>query len=182
MASKTCNRTGPINVDVNPSPETMYHFPITPGEPGKFDFYRAYLTNHAYYSDPKFSDNSDAPTLSGPTTSSSLETRRWTPFADILSTDSSKSSLLSSSSASSNSIPTSRSQTVSVMDTSVLSTTNDKKTEPIQSASSFPSLTDVVKNAMNKGQIGVPSIQTRRITNGITLSTKDLNHLSPQSM
>ncbi len=37
MASKTFNR---INLDVNPSPETMYHFPISPSEPGKFDFYR----------------------------------------------------------------------------------------------------------------------------------------------
>lgn len=40
MASKTFYRSGPISLDINPSPETMYHFPISPGEPGKFDFYR----------------------------------------------------------------------------------------------------------------------------------------------
>ncbi len=40
MASKTFNHSRPMNFDVNPSPETMYHFPMSPSEPGKFDFYR----------------------------------------------------------------------------------------------------------------------------------------------
>jgi hypothetical protein len=47
---------------------------------------------------------------------------------------------------------------------------------------SFSSLTDVVKNAMNKGQLSKSSNQIRRPASGTTLSTKDLNHLSPQSM
>jgi hypothetical protein len=40
MASTKFKRSGAINLDVNPSPETMYHFPMSPSEPGKFDFYR----------------------------------------------------------------------------------------------------------------------------------------------
>jgi len=68
------------------------------------------------------------------------------------------------------------------MDSSVLSNTNGNKTESIQTVSSFSSLTDAVKNAMNKKQFDIPSKQIRRPTNGTTLSTKDLNHLSPQSM
>lgn len=40
MASRTSNQSGPISLDINPSPETMYHLPFSPNEPGKFDFYR----------------------------------------------------------------------------------------------------------------------------------------------
>jgi len=182
MASKRFNRSGPINVDVNPSPETMYHFPISPAEPGKFDFYRVHLANQAHYSDPMFLDNYDAPTLSAPkTSSSSIGQRRWTPFADIVAADSSKSSLLSNAS-SSNSIPTSTLQTVYQNDSSVSSNTNGVQNEPIKSVPSFSSLTDLVKNAMHKGHLDVPPNQMRRPSSGATLSTKDLNHLSPQSM
>jgi hypothetical protein len=78
-------------------------------------------------------------------------------------------------SASSNSIFSTKSQPVSSTDSSVLSNTNGT----IQSA---PSLTDTVKNAFNKGQLDAPSKTIRRPQSGTTLSTKDLNHLSPQSM
>jgi len=175
MASKTFNRSVPINFDVNPSPETMYHFPMSPAEPGKFDFYRVHLANQVHCSDPMLLDNYDGPTLLAPNTSGK---RRWTPFADIVATDSSKGTLLSNATAL-NSIPTS---TISQIDSSVSSNTNGVQNQPIQSVASFPSLTDIVKNAMNKQYLDAPSKQLRRPSSGTTLSTKDLNHLSPQSM
>lgn len=179
MASTTSNRSRPINFDVNPSPETFYHFPASPSEPGKFDFYRVHLNNHPSMTDSKISDNYDAPTLSVPTTTSSITNKRWTPFADIVSSDQSTASLLANSS-SSNSFLTSKSQTTS---SSVSSNTNStQKNETIQSVASSSSLTDVVKNAMNRGHLSAGSNQIRRPASGTTLSSKDLNHLSPQSM
>jgi hypothetical protein len=68
------------------------------------------------------------------------------------------------------------------MDSSVVSNTNSSKTQPVQSVGSLSSLTDIVKNAMNKGHLSAPSNQMRRPASGTTLSSKDLNHLSPQSM
>jgi hypothetical protein len=68
------------------------------------------------------------------------------------------------------------------MDSSVVSNTNSSKTQPIQSVGSLSSLTDIVKNAMNKGHLSAPSKQMQRPASGTTLSSKDLNHLSPQSM
>jgi hypothetical protein len=119
-----------------------------------------------------------APTLTAPTTTSSTEKRRWTPFADIVSSDSSKTSISNSS----NTIPTSKFQTVSSIDSSVLSNANSIQNEPIQSVSSSSSLTNAVKSAMNHGRFDVSSNQIRRPLSGATLSSKDLNHLSPQSM
>jgi len=40
MASKTYSRPIPVTFEVPATPETIYHFPISPSEPGKFDFYR----------------------------------------------------------------------------------------------------------------------------------------------
>jgi len=114
-----------------------------------------------------------APTLSA---SSSITQRRWTPFADIGISNQSKPS------SSLNSIPISKSQTVSSMDSSVMSNTNNSKTQSIQSVGSLSSLTDIVKNAMTKGHLSAPSKQMQRPASGTTLSSKDLNHLSPQSM
>ena len=78
MASTTFTQSRPIYYDANPSPETMFHLPMSPSEPGKFDFYRyvprgmrailspsslgssrVHLANHANHSDSTFSDNSD---------------------------------------------------------------------------------------------------------------------------
>jgi hypothetical protein len=87
-----------------------------------------------------------------------------------------------SSSSSSNTISTSQCQTVSSINANVLANTNGIPNEPIQSVSSLSSLTDAVKNAMNKRHLGVSSNETRRPSSGTTLFTKDLNHLSPQSM
>lgn len=65
------------------------------------------------------------------------------------------------------------------MDSSVVPNTNSAKSE---STESFSSLTDIVKNAMNKGHLSASSNEIRRAASGTTLSTKDLNHLFPQSM
>lgn len=118
-----------------------------------------------------------APTLSA---SSSTITRRWTPFANIAPPEQSKS-FLSTSTSSLNSTSATRSFTMSAMDSSVTSNTNRSQTEPIQSTSSFSSLTDIVKNAMNKKPSATNVQPVRRPVCGTTLSTKDLNHLSPQS-
>ena len=76
-------------------------------------------------------------------------------------------------------MPISKSQTVSSIDSSVSSNTNGTHNDSIQSASS---LTDAVRNAMNKGELSTTKTQMRRPISGTTLSSKDLNHLSPQSM
>ncbi|CAF5074841.1 unnamed protein product [Rotaria magnacalcarata] len=130
----------------------------------------------------------DKPTISAPSTissssssSSSVTKRRWTPFADILSSDESKSSILTSS-QSSNSISAAKLQATSSINSNGLLNTNGTEKEPIQSAQSLSSLTDAVKNSMNKGQLSTNSNQIRRPFGGTTLSSKDLNHLSPQSM
>ncbi|CAF3602717.1 unnamed protein product [Rotaria socialis] len=186
MTSKACNGSHPWNANVNSSPETIYHFPESPGEPGKFDFYRVYLSFHTHNSDPTLSGCSDEPTISAPSTissssSSSVIKRRWTPFADILSSDESKSSILTSS-QSSNSISAAKPQAMSSINSDGLSNVNGTEKEPIQSAQSLLSLTDAVKNSMNKGQLSANSNKIRRPFGGTTLSSKDLNHLSPQSM
>jgi hypothetical protein len=54
--------------------------------------------------------------------------------------------------------------------------------KPIQTVASFASLTDAVRNAMQRGNINTTANQLQRQTNRSTVSTKDLNHLSPQSM
>jgi hypothetical protein len=54
--------------------------------------------------------------------------------------------------------------------------------KPIQTVASFSSLTDAVKNAMQKGSITAGPSQLRRPASGSSVSSKDLNHLSPQSM
>jgi hypothetical protein len=180
MASKACNRPHPLSFDACSPSETVYHFPISPGEPGKFDFYRVYLANHAHYSDSTCSDDSDAPTVSKPTTSL-ITKKRWTPFADVTFTDESKSSTsMSSLVPPSNSLV--KSQTMSSLDSNALSNTNGTQNGSAQSVHSFSSLTDAVKSVMNKGHLGSKLNQTRRPLTGTTLSTKDLNHLSPQSM
>ncbi|CAF0880509.1 unnamed protein product [Rotaria sp. Silwood1] len=181
MASKACNRPRPWSFDVNPSPETLFHFPSSPSEPGKFDFYRVYLANHAYFTDQASSDNLNEPTLPLSTSSSSIEKRRWSPFAGFMPSDESKSSTMTTS-QSSNSISTTKSEAISSMNSSVSTNTNSAQIELTHSAQSFPSLADLVKNAMNKGHLGAKLNQTRRSFTGTTLSSKDLNHLSPQSM
>ncbi|CAF0874197.1 unnamed protein product [Adineta ricciae] len=174
MASQLFSRTRPINFDANPSPDTMYHLPMSPSEPGKFDFYRVHLANQASQT---HTDNSDTPTLSA---SSSTATRRWTPFANIAPPDQSKG-FLSTNTSSLNSTSSTRSLIMPAMDSSVTSNTNRSQTEPIPSTSSFSSLTDIVKNAMNKKPSTTNVQPVRRLVCGTTLSTKDLNHLSPQS-
>ena len=54
--------------------------------------------------------------------------------------------------------------------------------KPIQTVASFSSLTDAVKNAMQKGTLGAGPNSLRRPASGSSISSKDLNHLSPQSM
>lgn len=54
--------------------------------------------------------------------------------------------------------------------------------KPIQTVASFSTLTEAVKNAMNKGLLHTTTNSLRRPASGTTLSSKELNHLSPQSM
>jgi hypothetical protein len=61
-------------------------------------------------------------------------------------------------------------------DSDVPSLNNTKAlNKPIQTVASFASLTDAVRNAMQKGNLNTTTKRS-------TVSTKDLNHLSPQSM
>ncbi|CAF2393848.1 unnamed protein product [Rotaria sp. Silwood2] len=179
MGSKACNRQRPWSFDVNYFPETVFHFPISPGEAGKFDFYRAYITNHGYFTDPTSFDCSDASTL--PTSPSSIKKRREISSVDFVSSDESKSSTLTTS-QSSNSISSAKSEGMSSKDSNVLSKTNSAHRELTHSTQSFPSLADLVKNVINKGHFSAKSNHTSYSFSGTTLSSKDLNHLSPQSM
>jgi hypothetical protein len=110
-----------------------------------------------------------------PNTSTEIP-KRWTPFAnmkhlsDTLKTSSSSSSALF--------CPTKNSS----VDTDLLPINNKTLNKPIQTVASFSSLSDAVKNAMQKGNINPTTNQLRRPTNGTSLSSKELNHLSPQSM
>ena len=53
----------------------------------------------------------------------------------------------------------------------------------IHTVASFSSLTDTVKNAMQRGSLSTTTNQLRRpTTNAVTVSSNELNHLSPQSM
>jgi len=70
----------------------------------------------------------------------------------------------------------------SSVDTDRLPINNKTLNKPIQTVASFSSLSDAVKNAMQKGNINPTTNQLRRPTNGTSLSSKELNHLSPQSM
>jgi hypothetical protein len=92
-----------------------------------------------------------------------------THLSDPLKISSSSSALFSST-------------TNSSADTDVFSINNKTLNKPIQTVASFSSLTDAVKNAMQKGTLNSTTNQLRRPNNGTSLSSKDLNHLSPQSM
>lgn len=95
--------------------------------------------------------------------------KRWTPFSHMkYLVDQPKSS--SSSALYS---PSSNADDLAI--------NNKTLNKPIQTVASFSSLTDAVKNAMQKGNLMAPQNQLRRPLN-VTVSTKDLNHLSPQSM
>jgi len=98
--------------------------------------------------------------------------KRWSPFANLKHlSDQPKTS----SSSSALFCPTTKSST----DIDVTSKTLNK---PIQTVASFSSLTDAVRNAMQRGQLNSTNSQLQRPNNGTTLSSKELNHLSPQSM
>jgi hypothetical protein len=179
MTSKTSNQSRPINFEVAPSNnETGFDFPFSPCEPGKFDFYRVHQAKHVHQTDSMFSDNFDAPTLSTQISSSGM-TKRWTPFADQISSELLKSSTVANSASMGSFFPQSQSSATSSTDSS-----NPKPVigKPIHSNASYSTLTDVVKQAMSKGHLGGFASESRRTHNGATLSTKDLNHLSPQSM
>ena len=99
-----------------------------------------------------------APVLSTSTGLSTVPKQRWTPFADLVS------------------VPISTCQVVPTINSSVSSDTNGKQNQ------TGSSLTDAVKKDMNKGLLDVNVNKIRRPISGATLSSKDLNHLSPQSM
>ena len=67
-------------------------------------------------------------------------------------------------------------------DADILAKTSSITNKPIQTVASFSSLTDAVKNAMQRGSLSAGHHPLRRPASGSTVSTKDLNHLSPQSM
>ena len=109
------------------------------------------------------------PTLTtSPTTSSK---QCWMPSGDSVS--SSQSKLFPSSSINSRSF----------QESSVPCDTNSKSRGSESNVVSCSTLTKTVKEAMNKGQLSTTnSNPTKSAYHGTTLSTKDLNHLSPQSM
>ncbi|CAF0755715.1 unnamed protein product [Rotaria sordida] len=181
MSSKTRDRSHTWNFGMKAPLESMFHLPLNTSEAGKFGFYRLYLTNHASDTDPTLFDNSEAPVLLESTSSSSNGNRQWRPFASFVTPDDSKSSTLTSS-QSSNSISTMQSDGISSMNSSVSSNTNSSQIQPNHFAQSVPSLADIVKSAINIGHFGATLQQSRRSFSGTTLSSKDLNHLSPQSM
>lgn len=202
MSSKPSSTSRPIPVDATPSPDSYFHIPVSPSEPGKFDFYRyvknkwiidqidsfffrVHLANQTHRKDSLLTETSDgkfvviqwrhsndkmceglfeiidvfsfsfsfsAPSLSSGS-SSSIPTRRWTPFADAVPTDISKSSSFPSNS----------------------------RTTTTESTGSFSTLTEIVKNAMNRGHFDSNNNATRTQVCGTTISSKDLNHLCPQS-
>lgn len=158
MASKAYPQSRPIDFDNDMSSRNMYYMPISPSEPGKFDFYRVYLANHRSESDSTFPDNVDAPNLSTTTPSQT----RWTPFANLSSTERIESSSKTNSIGNVQSI-------------------RSNETNQMQGATKT-TLTEQVKTALDQGQLTVNSNQSKRIFGGTSLSSKDLNHLSPQSM
>lgn len=138
-------------------------FPLSPTEPGKFDFYRVHVTNQGHGMDSMFSDNHDS------SFAAKELPKHWTPLINM------KHLSESAKSSSSTSLPGKSSADESSINKPI---TN----KPIQQVASFSSLTDAVKNAMKKGYINPTINQLRQQTNGTTVSSKDLNHLSPQSM
>jgi len=126
------------------------------------------------------SDEYDAPTLSTQISGPSNQNKRWIPFADNVKPELLKSSTIANSASSSSFFPPSQSMS---SDSVVSSNPKGTQEKPIHSVSSYSSLTDAVKNYMNKGQLTTVSHQPqRRTSSGSTLSTKELNHLLPQSM
>ncbi|CAF1474320.1 unnamed protein product [Adineta steineri] len=157
--------TQPLSINTTKSNEAGYDFALSPTEPGKFDFYRVHVDNQTNKNDAMFSDNYEV------SNSSNDLPKRWTPFYNMkhLSDQpktASSSALYAKSSA----------------DTDTISTNNKTLNKPIQTVASFSSLTDAVKNAMQRGHLNTTTNQLRRQANGTTLSSKELNHLSPQSM
>lgn len=96
--------------------------------------------------------------------------KRWLPFSHMKHLND-QPKLSSSSSAL-------YSSTTDTNDSIKNSNTSNK---PIQQVASFSSLSDAVKSAMKNGTIMPSSNQLKRPSVG-TVSKKDLNHLSPQSM
>ncbi|CAF3322365.1 unnamed protein product [Rotaria socialis] len=167
MASKSTSRSQPINTTTQCN-DTGFDFPLSPNEPGKFDFYRVHLNNQAHKNDSMFSDNYEPPHIS------TELPKRLTAFANMKH--------LSDQGKTSSSSALFCSTLQSSTDSDVSTIHNKTLNKPIQTVASFSSLADAVKNAMNRGHLNTTTDQLRRPVSGTTLSSKDLNHLSPQSM
>ncbi|CAF1133605.1 unnamed protein product [Rotaria sordida] len=165
MASKSLSESQ-SNKTISECNGTDLDFPLSPGEAGKFDFYRVHLNNQGCNNDSMFSNDCEV------FNSVTEIPKYWTPFAHMKhlseygKTSSSSSALFGSTSQSStdSDIP------------------NKKQNKPIQTVASFSSLGDAIKSAINRGHLNFTTNQFRRPASGTTLSSKDLNHLSPQSM
>ncbi|CAF2390670.1 unnamed protein product [Rotaria sp. Silwood2] len=164
MASRSSSQSQPIKTPAQ-SNETDFDFPLSPNEPGKFDFYRVHLNNQGHKNDSMFSDDFAV------FHSSTEIPKHWTPLAHMKHlSDQGKTSSASALFSS-----TSKSSTDSDI-------SNKVQNKPIQTVASFSSLADAVKNAIHRGHLNTTADQFRRPASGTTLSSKDLNHLSPQSM
>ncbi|UJR10703.1 hypothetical protein I4U23_014896 [Adineta vaga] len=159
MASKAS--TKPLSIiTAAENNQTGYDFALSPTEPGKFDFYRVHVSNQINKNDSMFADHHDVPH-----TTDEMP-KRWLPYAQMKH--------LSEQ-------PKTASSSALYSETSTDSSSTLIRNKPIQTVASFSSLTDAVKNAMHKGQLSTTN-QLRRPANGATVSSKELNHLSPQSM
>ncbi|CAF0945226.1 unnamed protein product [Adineta ricciae] len=158
MSSKTS--TKPLSIKTTDNTQTGYDFALSPTEPGKFDFYRVHVSNQINQDNSMFADQYEVPH-----TTDEIP-KRWLPFAQMKRlADQPKTA----SSSALNSETSTDSGKASIIN------------KPIQTVASFSSLSDAVKNAMNKGHLSTTN-QLRRPGSGATLSSKELNHLSPQSM
>ena len=92
---------------------------------------------------------------------------RWTPFANLKHLSDQPKAFTSSS---------------TLYSSTTKSTDLPPTNKPIQTVASFSSLTDAIKSAMQRGHFDPTVTQLRRPASGTTLSSKELNHLSPQSM
>ena len=140
--------------------------------------FSVHLTNQAHRKDSIFAEQQESKTndrsigkyhsesilVANQPVETSNPTRRWTPFANIR--DPSMVSIKKSAAT----------------DADLPSSNSSISNKPIQTVASFSSLTDAVKNAMKKGSITAGPSPLSRPDKRSSVSSKDLNHLSPQSM
>ncbi|CAF1026577.1 unnamed protein product [Didymodactylos carnosus] len=192
MSEKLRSPSQPINFN-RQSNNNGFELPYSQCESGVFNFYRIHQGRKRIV----FNDELDASTLSAltPMVDKSSSSTPWSPFIDciinsknnnapdIINSISKNMKNMLNTSITTSSLPISTSSASLVSNSLIANKTSTSSITPksIHTASSSGTLTDLVRNVINKDTFSmILDRQTRLYSRSLT--QKELNHLVPQSM